>query len=239
MTADEAQIGQGPRHLALWIRQRSQRQDWPGLYAFGRLCRLDVLEGWPLIQATLKPKTCAHCEASFMPARLMQKVCSPICARRKVEADKKAEKAQFKARKEAIKPIRELVAAAQDAFNDYIRARDAALPCISCDETNPPMTSGGQWDAGHYKGRGAFPELRFDEDNCHKQCKGCNGGSKHPGKARTVAANYEERLIKRIGAERVARLNGPHELLKLDRDTLRQIKVIYRAKARELKKGQA
>jgi hypothetical protein len=191
-----------------------------------------------MLTATLKPKTCAHCETRFTPARPMQKVCSPTCARRKVEADKKAEKAKDKERAAAIEPIRKLVKAAQDAFNEWVRMRDAHLPCISCDETNPPMTAGGQWDAGHYKGRGAFPEMRFDEDNCHKQCKGCNGGSKHPGKARTVAANYEVRLIARIGQERVDRLNEPRELLKLDRDTLRQIKVAYRGRLRDLKKGQ-
>lgn len=191
-------------------------------------------------------KACKHCGSEFRPWSSTQTVCGRVCAQRLVKAAKVAEKASAKAQKAAdrakladLRPIRKFVAEAQDAFNDYIRERDRDQPCISCDETNPPMTPGGQWDAGHYKGRGAFPELRFDEDNCHKQCKGCNGGSKHPGKARTVAANYEERLIKRIGAERVARLNAPHELLKLDRDTLRQIKVIYRAKLRQLKKERA
>lgn len=191
-----------------------------------------------MMLTAVKPKECRQCGASFIPFRFAAKVCSPTCARRYVAETKKIEKAALKARKEAIQPRRELLAEAQDAFNEFVRTRDADQPCISCGVVNPPMTSGGQWDAGHFLGRGAYPELRFDEDNCHKQCKTCNGGGgKFAHKARTVAAQYEERLIARIGAERVERLKGPHELVKWDRDTLRQIKVIYRAKTRELKRN--
>lgn len=191
--------------------------------------------------AAAKPKACKQCGSAFTPSiyRLGASVCSPICARRLVDAQKKTEKAQTRARKEAVEPIKKIKAAAQAAFNAYIRARDENEPCISCDVINPPMKPGGAWDAGHFKSRGAYPELAFDEDNCHKQCKSCNAGSgKFSHHARTVADQYEERLIKRIGQERVDRLNGPHEVLKLDRDILRQIKVIYRAKTRALKKEQ-
>jgi len=193
-----------------------------------------------LPSTTLKPKTCAHCKTQFMPARPMQKVCSPTCARRKVEADKKAEKAKTKARREAIEPFRKLVSDAQAAFNEFIRLRDADKPCVSCGVTDPPMTAGGQWDAGHFLSRGSHPELRFDEDNCHKQCKACNGGGgrfKHH--ERTVSAAFREELMRRIGTERLERLEGPHEIVKWTRDALRQIKVIYRAKLRELKKERA
>jgi hypothetical protein len=184
-------------------------------------------------------KSCAHCQTSFQPQRMGQRVCSPICAARLVKSNKKAERVQTQARKEAIEPIKKVKAAAQAAFNAYIRARDADEACISCDVINPPMKPGGAWDAGHFMSRGAYPELAFDEDNCHKQCKSCNAGSgKFSHHARTVADQYEERLIKRIGQERVDRLKGPHEVLKLDRDTLRQIKTIYRAKTRQLKQRQ-
>jgi hypothetical protein len=191
--------------------------------------------------------TCATCQAEFAKQRMGQRVCSPICASRLVQADKKQAKerakldrALDKAKREGMKTVKQLKAVAQDAFNDWIRARDVDQPCISCGETNPPMKPGGQWDAGHFLGRGAFPELAFDEDNCHKQCKSCNGGSgKFAHKARTVAQQYEANLIERIGQDRVDRLKGPHEVLPLKHEHLRQIATIYRAKLRELKKGNA
>ena len=102
------------------------------------------------------------------------------------------------------------------------------------------MKPGGAWDAGHFLSRGSHPELRFDETNVHKQCKGCNGGGgKFSHKARTVGKQYEANLPARIGQAAFDRLMGPHEVCKLDRDTLRQIKTIYRAKARQLKKEQS
>jgi hypothetical protein len=55
-------------------------------------------------------------------------------------------------------------------------------------------------------------------------------------KARTVNAAYEEELLRRIGAERLARLKGPHPVPKLDREELIALKAHYRAKKRELEK---
>jgi hypothetical protein len=185
-----------------------------------------------LIATTLKPKTCAHCETRFTPARPMQKVCSPTCARRKVEADKKAEKESFKARKQAIETIPQLIKEAQHAFNAFIRLRDrmGAYPCIS--SGRPLDWSGNAVDAGHYRSVGAASHLRFDERNCHAQ-------SKHDNqyKAGNVV-EYRINLIKRIGLEAVESLEADNTTMKWDRDTLRQIKTIYRAKARDLKKGQ-
>lgn len=183
-------------------------------------------------------KPCKVCGSMFRPFSSTARVCSPVCARKIVKADKKAEKVQDRAKRESQKPIKKLKAEAQKAFNEWIRMRDADQPCISCDTLNPPMKPGGAWDAGHFISRGSHPELAFDEDNVHKQCKTCNaGGGKYAHKERTVNEQYEERLIARIGAERVERLKGPHEVTKLDREVLRQIKVIYRAKTRDLRQG--
>jgi hypothetical protein len=200
-----------------------------------------------MLSRTIESKACRHCGAEFRPWSSTQTVCGRVCAQRMVKAEKvagkaaaKAERAADKVKREDQKPLRKLVAEAQAAFNPFIRERDKDLPCVSCGETNPPMTSGGQWDAGHYLTRGAHPELRFDEDNVHKQCKSCNGGSEKNGaKALTVSARFREELLRRIGPERLERLEGPHEVTKLDRDVLRQIKVVYRAKLRTLKKGNA
>lgn len=192
-----------------------------------------------MLKAKLLEKTCI-CGKLFMQQRPMQTVCSPMCARKKVRADKKAEREETKRRKEALKPLRKLLDTAQKAFNAYIKERDKDWPCISCGETNPPMTSGGQWDAGHFLSRGAYPELRFDEDNCHKQCKSCNGGSgKFAHKARTTAEKYEANLIEKIGRERVEALKAPRPIPKLDRQELIEKAATYRKKLRDLKAGSA
>lgn len=82
----------------------------------------------------------------------------------------------------------------QRIFNSYVRARDAALPCISCGSWN-------ELQAGHFYSAGHHPSLRFSEDNVHHQCKRCNyflhGNQLH----------YRAGLINRIGEERVAKLD--------------------------------
>jgi hypothetical protein len=156
----------------------------------------------------------------------------------KQQAAAKAERAETRRRKEAAKTRRDLRPVAQDAFNAWVRARDAALPCVSCGATNPPMKPGGQWDAGHFLGRGAYPELAFNEDNCHKQCKSCNaGGGKFSHKARTVNDKYREELLRRIGPDRLAALEGPHPPAKLGEDDYRQITATYRARVKAMKEA--
>ena len=203
-----------------------------------------LLEGAHLMP---KAKTCKQCGSSFTPHRPMATVCSPTCARRLVNAQKKQEAERKKleraldaAKRRGMMSVKKLKALAQKEFNIWVRMRDAHEPCISCGEMNPPVTTGGQWDAGHFISRGSHPELAFDEDNVHKQCKACNGASKYnKAKEATVSQCYEENLIKKIGQERVDRLKGPHEVVPLEKETLRQIATIYRARVRDLKKGKA
>ena len=175
-------------------------------------------------QSKPKPKTCSVCARSFVPSRTMQSVCSPRCAQKKVTDARKAEKAETKRRKESVKSRSEWLREAQSAFNQYIRYRDYALPCISCGRHHD-----GQWHAGHYLSRGARPELAFHPDNCHKQCAPCNTH---------LSGNlvlYRVNLIERIGLERVEWLEGPHEPLKLTIPDIKEIRDIYRARAKELK----
>lgn len=182
-------------------------------------------------------KQCRQCEKLFRPWSSTQAVCGRLCAGRYVKAVKKTEIATTRARKQADLTPRKLEQKLQPIFNMFIRLRDHDQPCISCGVIDPPMTSGGQWDAGHFKGVGAFPELRFDEDNCHKQCKKCNGGSgKFAHKARTVSQQYEDNIVERIGQERLDRLNGPHPTAKRSRERLLEMIDHYRAMVRKLKK---
>lgn len=191
---------------------------------------------------------CEYCEKPFIRFRTFQRVCGPLCAKRLVakkkaierkeaQAAAKVERARTKERKRAIRRLSEFRADAQKAFNDWVRARDADLPCVSCGVTNPPMLPGGQWDAGHFLSRGAYPELAFEEINAWRQCKSCNAGSgKFAHKERTVSQKYEEELLRRIGPEKLAWLKGPHEPKKYTREDYEAIEATYKAKRKELEK---
>lgn len=191
-------------------------------------------------------KKCSVCKQKFQPFNSLQKVCGTKCAvtfAKKEKAEKeKTERRKMKQRAEALKPIGQLKSEAQTAFNRFIRLRDYHEGCISCGRSKAEVESGvslagGYWDAGHYKSRGAHPELRFEELNVHKQCKKCNGGSgKFSAKEKTVSKGYRENLIKKIGIEKVEWLEGKHEIPKLLPDELRKIKSKYNKKANELKK---
>jgi hypothetical protein len=184
-----------------------------------------------------KPKACAHCRREFMPARPMQNICGPVCAGRWVRAqaaEKKArEKAATRAQREAMKTRGKLQAEAQDAFNAYIRYRDAGLPCVDCGKPFEPNKPGGSMDAGHYLARSVAPHLRFTEDNVAGQRKNCN----RPGG--TTRSAFRAGLVARIGEERVRALEQDHSVRKWTQDDFRQIRDTYRRKLKELKKETA
>jgi hypothetical protein len=192
-----------------------------------------------------RPKKCSvkTCRASFVPKVSFQSWCSPDCAvviaRDKQEKKRKSlasiERREIKVRKEKLKSRADHLREAQAAVNEFVRLRDAHLPCISCDSmpNDSDLITGSRWDAGHYRSVGACPELRFEPLNIHRQCVKCN---------RNLSGNaveYRIRLVQRIGAEVVAWLEGPHESRKYTVEEIKTIKAEYRAKTRELKKGQA
>ena len=186
-----------------------------------------------MLIATLKPKKCRHCKSVFMPSRPMQVVCGGMCglerARIKREAEaKKIDRIETKARKQAIETVPKLIREAQVEFNAFVRARDQGLPCISCG--SPWSEAANSRDAGHYRSRGSAGHLRFDEDNCHSQCKSCNRFGAG------MVIQYRAGLVARIGLSRVERIEAANETVKWDRDVLRQIKTIYRARLRDLKR---
>ena len=186
------------------------------------------------------------CRASFVPQRLGQRVCSPACAildaptnHANQEKARKSlaqvERREIKVRKEKLKSRADHLREAQAAVNEYVRLRDAHLPCISCDSqpNDNDLMTGSRWDAGHYRSVGACPELRFEPLNIHRQCVKCN---------RNLSGNaveYRNRLVLRIGADLVAWLEGPHQARKYTVEEIKAIKADYRAKTRELKRAAA
>jgi len=77
----------------------------------------------------------------------------------------------------------------QELFNHYIRLRDKDKPCISC----------GQFkylQAGHFYSVRMYDGLRFNEDNCHGECAGCNAWDD------MHLLSYVDNLKTRIGEDR-------------------------------------
>lgn len=184
-----------------------------------------------------RSKACEVCQQPFIVLRMGQKVCGIVCARKYPKVLKAKNARELRERKRAARKLSAFKADAQRAFNAWIRLRDAELGCVSCGETNPPMLLGGQWDAGHFLSRGAYPELAFEPLNVWRQCKSCNAGSgKFAHKARTVNQKYEEELLRRIGPEKLAWLKGPHEAKKYTREDYEAIEATYKAKRKELEK---
>jgi len=178
-----------------------------------------------------KPKKCRICPEKFIPRNSLHICCSPSCAYKyatqQSERKKKREEAEqrkaWNKRKADVKPLKHWEDMTQRVVNDYVRERDRELPCISCGTWDT-----AQWEAGHYRSRGAASHLRYNEDNLAKQCHRCNC------ELSSNAIHYREGLIARIGLQRVVALESNNEPHLYTREELGAIRARYRALLREL-----
>ena len=144
---------------------------------------------------------------------------------------KKKDPTEKPARVKRGKP--DLVEKLDRVFSTYIRLRDC-MPngygkCISCGQIKPY----DQLDCGHYHSR-IHMATRYDEFNCHAECRACNRFSADHLDA------YRDNLIRKIG-------QNMYDILKVKAKTnkkwsdfeLEAMIKHYRAKAKELsiKKG--
>lgn len=161
-----------------------------------------------------------------------QKVCGWKCglaiapdnrekAQKAMQAHAKKEYAEAK---ERVKPKGQHAREAQAAFNEWVRLRDADLPCVSCGRHHD-----GQYHAGHFRTTASAPEIRFEPLNVHKQCAPCNNHLSGN------IVNYRAELLNRIGAENLDWLEGPHDPKRYTIADFKEIKATYREKVRELK----
>lgn len=154
-----------------------------------------------------------------------------VLARQAQEKQRKSiaqrERREIKVRKEKLKSRAEHLKDTQQAFNAWVRERDALLPCVSCGRHHE-----GQWHAGHYRTVSAHPAIRFEPLNVWKQCAPCNTHKSGD------LLNYRAELIRRIGEEKVLWLEGPHEPKKYTIHDLKAMTAHYRAMTRELKRGE-
>lgn len=188
-----------------------------------------------------RTKKCKHCRTSFVADPAWIDHCGVDCgtalglarlAKQKAKAQRQ-ERAETKAKLAQYETIPELKARLQNVFNLFCRLRDdlAGYPCICCGKwpLGDARFTGGQWDACHWKGRGAHDHLRFNEDNVHRGLKDCN---------KYGHTDYRGGLIKRIGIDRVEALESNHAVVKWTREGLLAMIAEYSAKVKQLKKEQ-
>lgn len=144
--------------------------------------------------------------------------------RKNIEKVKKQEKAVLK---EKVKTLSQYEAEAKKAFQKYIRLRDEAENCISCN-----TSAATEWHASHYFDCNKYSGLIFNEKNVHKSCKQCNvfwHGN---------IPEYRKGLIKRYGNEYVEQLESLSDekrVYKWSREELIAKKLQYEIKIKELK----
>lgn len=196
------------------------------------------MQGEPAVaELTSKTRKCKVCKTPFAPMKPMQKVCGFGCAvdlgvAEKQKAQRKGElilRRADKVKREKLKTRGDWIKEAQIEFNKYVRLRDSGQGCISCGSACGAGAIGGSGDAGHFRSRGSAPHLRFDERNCHLQCKRCNrylSGN---------VADYRVGLVKRIGLDEVLTLEADQEPRRHTVDELKAIKQKYAALTRELR----
>lgn len=174
-----------------------------------------------------KSKACKVCKARFHPSKPLQAVCGIQCA---VDLARKARETLYRKQRaqerEKFKSRAGVAALAQSAFNAFIRARDAMLPCISCGQS----PNQGQRHASHYRSTAAAPQLRFNSWNVHASCAQCN--SMKSGNI----VEYRIALQAKIGSERLAMLEQSNEIRKYDIPYLRRLQKLFNRRARHYRK---
>ena len=213
----------------------------------------------PLASGGPRRKRCPECRVMFTKARESQVVCGEIeCAISHGKSEKgraiagkalaEVGRRDIKVRKEALKSRSDHLKDAEKAVRDHRRTYELSIGsgCISCGESQESILhaqgwkTGGAFDAGHFLGKGARPELRLVPSNIWLQCKSCNAGSaKFARKGETVSQGFRAGLIARIGLEAVEALEADHTPRKETVEQLKAITAEYRAKTRDLKRAAA
>ncbi|MDX4957241.1 recombination protein NinG [Delftia acidovorans] len=184
---------------------------------------------------------CPHCKRKLEAGQKLHPHCIDAYAeaegakaerkrQKQVRAAAKVQRAQDRQLREAQKRIVDLKKEAQYEFNAFIRHRDKDKGCFVCGTPFPGNQHGGAFDAGHVRSCGAADHLRFNEDNCHGECKSCNsswGAKPH---------ELEAGAIQRIGRERYEALATNNARHKWTHDELRSIRDHYRALNKQAKK---
>lgn len=183
-------------------------------------------------------RRCKICREKFTPAFDNIRWCCPEHGAQfaLLELEKKREKqrrdsvkkerAAWREKKAAVKPLSHWINMTQRAVNDWRRESllAAGYGCISCG-THTAFA----WHAGHYRTTAAAPQLRFTDENIWLQCHACN-----VHKSGNIEA-YRVTLTELIGEERVTALECNNETHRYTREELAGIRATARANLRALR----
>lgn len=190
-----------------------------------RRCKNEECREWFIPKFQNQQWCCAECGTKLaLERRSKEREKAERAADKKRRREYQQQKDKLKIRKLALKPRSYWIKQAQQAVNAYIRERDRDLPCISCG-----TFVSAQFDAGHYRTTAAAPQLRFDEQNIHKQCVVCNqhkSGNLVP---------YRAELIRRIGLKEVESLESNHDRHRWTTEECQAIKAEFMQKLKDLR----
>ena len=181
------------------------------------------------------PRKCKVCNIKFEPKySSVQEVCSYQCAIKKAEKERLKNSKDLEELRTQRKNKSELETLKKNVVkicHEYIRERDKGKPCVSCGQ---PWNSEHQ--AGHFYKAGDYSNLKYNENNIHNQCKGCNlmkDGNEN---------QYRIKITKRITKQELTELDQmasdyKKSSFKWDREELKKIRTYYREKLKQLKKS--
>jgi hypothetical protein len=173
-------------------------------------------------------RKCVSCKDKFTPQNNTQVVCSIACSIKFMKSKKANDwQKEKKVLKEKLMTKSDYLNICQKVFNTYIRTRDKDKNCISC---NKKLV--GKYDAGHFFSVGAYPNLRFNENNVFGQCVHCNR-DKHGN-----VKEYDLRLQNILSTEDYNKLlNDRNKPALLSIEDVKELIAIYRIKTKELTNG--
>jgi hypothetical protein len=184
-----------------------------------------------MLSRSVKPRICANCGKEFVPFQSMQKVCPTVkCARGYVKKLNAVRVKEWRDRREKLKSPRDLEQECRRIVQAIARLRDRNDGCISC-EKGPHWH--GQWHGSHFRSVGACSALSLHLWNIHKACSVCNHH-----KSGNIA-EYEPRLLLKLGRERVDWLKSRNQVVRRDRDYLLRFKQVMGKRLRRLQKRYA
>ena len=173
-------------------------------------------------------RKCVQCKEKFTPQNNTQVVCSVFCSIEFMKSKKANDwQKEKKVLKEKLMTKSDYLNICQKVFNTYIRTRDKQKNCVSCDKKLV-----GKYDAGHFFSVGAYPNLRFNENNVFGQCVHCNR-DKHGN-----VKEYDLRLQNILSKEDYNQLlNDRNKPALLGIEDVKELIAIYRVKTKELLNG--
>jgi len=176
---------------------------------------------------------CMNCYPDFIlntePGKLIMQKAMLKASKPRLEVEKnKSEIQKAEKFKKDRDKLNYLLVNVRTVCHEYIRKRDEFKPCVSC---GVPYNTNFQ--AGHFFKAQLFSNLKFNENNIHGQCKGCNmfnDGNE---------SGYRVGLLQRYGKEFLSELNelagdSKKNDYHWDREELEKLRIYYKNKLNQL-----